>query len=127
MLTWWTMPVPGGTTLNRLNASWPQRRNANRSRLRWNSKSTLRSNASGAAEDVGDDRVVDDQLGRDQRVDLGRVAAELLHGLAHRGEVDHGGHAGQVLEDHPGRRERDLGVRLGLRVPLREGGHVVRR
>jgi hypothetical protein len=30
------------------------------------------------AEDVGDHRVVDDQLGRGQRVDLGRVAAELL-------------------------------------------------
>ena len=47
MLTWCTMPVPGGTTLNRLNACCPQRRNANRSLLRWNSRSTLRSNASG--------------------------------------------------------------------------------
>ena len=27
MLTWCTMPVPGGTTLNSLNAVWPQRRN----------------------------------------------------------------------------------------------------
>ena len=27
MLTWWTIPVPGGTTLNSLNAPWPQRRN----------------------------------------------------------------------------------------------------
>lgn len=27
MLTWWTMPVPGGTTLNSSNAVWPQRRN----------------------------------------------------------------------------------------------------
>ena len=31
----------------------------------------------GDAEDIGDDRVVDDQLGRCQRVDPGRVAAEL--------------------------------------------------
>ena len=31
----------------------------------------------GAAEDVGDDRVVDDHLGRRERVDPGRVAAEL--------------------------------------------------
>ena len=78
------------------------------------------------AEDVGDDRVVDDQLGRDQRVDPGRVTTDPLHGLAHRGEVHHRRHPGQVLEDHPRRRERDLGIRLGLRVPLSEGGHVLR-
>ncbi len=27
MLTWWTMPVPGGTTLKSSKAPWPQRRN----------------------------------------------------------------------------------------------------
>ena len=27
MLTWCTMPIPGGTTLKSLNAVWPQRRN----------------------------------------------------------------------------------------------------
>ena len=47
MLTWWTMPVPGGTTLKPSNADWPQRRNWNRSELRWNSRSTFFSNASG--------------------------------------------------------------------------------
>ena len=47
MLTWCTIPVPGGTTLNWSNADWPQRRNWNRSRFRSNSRSTLRSNASG--------------------------------------------------------------------------------
>ncbi len=47
MLTWCTIPVPGGTTLNRRSASWPQRRKPNRSALRWYSNSTLRSNASG--------------------------------------------------------------------------------
>ena len=68
----------------------------------------------GRAEQVGDDRVVDDQLGRRQRVDLGRVAAELDDGLAHRGEVDDGGHAGEVLHDDAGGGELDLGVRLGV-------------
>ena len=62
----------------------------------------------GRAEDVGDDRVVDDHLGRGERVDLRRVAAEVLHRLAHGGEVDDAGHAGEVLHDHARRRELDL-------------------
>jgi hypothetical protein len=80
----------------------------------------------GAAEHVGNHRMVDDQLGGDQRVDLLRVTAEGLHGLAHGGQVDHGGHAGQVLQDHPGRGELDLGVRLAARFPPRQRVHVVR-
>ena len=47
MLTWCTMPVPGGTTLKPSNADWPQRRNWKRSELRWNSRSTLRAKESG--------------------------------------------------------------------------------
>ena len=50
-----------------------------------------------------------------------------LHRLAHGGEVDDGGHAGQVLQDDPAGRELDLGVRLGGRIPLRQRGHVVAR
>ncbi len=83
----------------------------------------------GAAEEVGDHGVVDDQLGGDEGVDLRRVAAELLHGFPHGGEVDHGRDAGQVLQDHPGRGELDLGIGLLLRVPVRQrfdvGGRYV--
>ena len=71
----------------------------------------------GAAEDVGDHRVVDDHLGRGQRVDLVRVAAEVGHRLAHGGQVDDAGHAGEVLHDHPGRGELDLDVRARRRDP----------
>ena len=53
--------------------------------------STLRSNASGRAEDVGDDGVVDDELARGQRVDAVGIAAEVTHRLAHRGQVDDAG------------------------------------
>jgi hypothetical protein len=42
-------------------------------------------------------RVVDDEVDRAQRVDLLRVAAQRRHRLAHRGEVDHRRHAGEVL------------------------------
>ena len=90
MFTWCTMPVPGGTTLNWLNACWPQRRKANRSRLRPNSISTFLVNASGLSEHVRHYRVVDDQLGGDERVDLPRVTAQGLHGLAHGGQVHDG-------------------------------------
>src|SRR6266487_1933962 len=47
MFTWCTMPVPGGTTRKPSKACCPQRRNWKRSRLRWNSSSTLRAKASG--------------------------------------------------------------------------------
>ena len=79
----------------------------------------------GRAEDVGDDGVVDDQLGRGQRVDLRRVAAEVVHRLAHGGEVDDARHAGEVLHDHARRRELDLVLGLGRRVPGGEGADVV--
>ena len=46
-------------------------------------------------------RMVDHELGRDQRIDPSGVAAELRDRIAHRGEVDHRGHAGEVLEQHP--------------------------
>lgn len=77
------------------------------------------------AELVGDDGVVDDQLGRGERVDLRRVAAELLDSLTHGGEVDDTGHAGEVLHDHTGGGELDLLAGLGLRVPAAEGPDVV--
>ena len=77
------------------------------------------------AEHVGDDRVVDDEFSGHERVDLAGIAAERLHGLPHRGQVNDGGHAGQVLHDHPRRAELDLDARLGRRIPLREGRHVI--
>ena len=72
------------------------------------------------AEGVDLDRVVDDQLGRDQRVDLRRVAAEVGHRVAHRREVDDRRHAGEVLHHHARGRERDLLGGLGVVVPARE-------
>ena len=50
-------------------------------------------------------RVVDHQLGRDQRVDAPRITTEIRHGVAHRGEIDDRGDARQVLEKDAGRCE----------------------
>ena len=83
---------------------------------------TPRSDERGArAEDVDLDRVVDHELDRNQRVDLLRLAAQVGHGVAHRGEVDDGRDAGEVLEQDAGRRERDLAVRLVCRDPPGHG------
>jgi hypothetical protein len=52
--------------------------------------------------------VVDDEVHGDQRVDLAGVAAELRDRVAHRGKVDHAGHAGEVLQQHARRAVLDL-------------------
>ena len=69
--------------------------------------------------------MVDDEIDRHQRIDLLGVAAQLAHGVAHGGEVDHGRHAGEVLHQHARRAEVDLLVRLAAVLqPVGEGGDV---
>src|SRR5699024_3578841 len=82
----------------------------------------------GAGEGVGDHGVVEHQLRRDQRVDGGRVSAELRHGVAHGHQVHHAGDTGEVLHEDACGRELDLGVVLGGGVPVPDrldvrGGH----
>ena len=60
-------------------------------------------------------RVVDDEVGRDERVDLRRIAAVARHRRAHRGEVHHRGDAGQVLHQDAAGHERDVPRRSGPR------------
>ena len=115
MLTWCTIPVPGGTTLNWLNAVLAPAQELEPLAVAAELQLDVPVEGVRAAEDVGDHRVVDDQLGRDQRVDLPRVTAQVPHGLAHGGQVHDGRHAGQVLQEHPGRGELDLG--RGARPP----------
>ena len=71
-------------------------------------------------EGVHLDGVVDHELCRELWIRLRRVAAEVVHRVAHGGEVDDRGHAGEVLVDHAGRREGDLPRRIVLRDPLRD-------
>jgi hypothetical protein len=56
------------------------------------------------------DRVIDDEVRRHERVDARRVAAEVGHRVAHRGEVDDRGHAGEVLEEDARGHEGHLDV-----------------
>ncbi len=69
--------------------------------------------------------VIDHEFRWLQRIDLGRIAAHALHGVAHRRQIDDARHAGEVLQKDARDRECDLLVRLRLRVPLRERGNVV--
>ena len=71
-------------------------------------------------------RVIDDELDRLQRVDLLRVAAEPHDAVAHRGEIDDRRHAGEVLQQHARRGERDLRLLAGLHVPPGQRLNVVR-
>ena len=74
----------------------------------------------GRGEAIDHDRVVDDQIDRDLRVDQRRIAAEIAHRVAHGGKIDDRGHAGEILQDHAGGREGDLIVLRRLRLPARQ-------
>ena len=80
----------------------------------------------GGAEVVDLDRVVDDQLGRSQRVDLLGLSTELDDLLAHCREVDDAGHAGEVLHDHTGGGELNFRSRFGTGIPVAEGFDMLR-
>jgi hypothetical protein len=79
----------------------------------------------GAAEDVRDDRMVDDQLGRNQRVDPARVAAEPGHRIPHRHQIHYTRHPREVLHQHPRGRELNLGAALSGRIPGAEGADLL--
>ena len=49
-----------------------------------------------------------------------------LRGVAHRGQIHHRGHAGEVLHEHPRRHERDLLAGSALVVPGGDRLDVVR-
>jgi hypothetical protein len=80
----------------------------------------------GRPELVDLDRVVDDEVGRDERVDHRRVATQVGHRVTHDREVHDGRDAGEVLEEDPGRHEWDLGLRRDPRSPGQERLDIVR-
>ena len=71
--------------------------------------------------------VVDDQVDRDQRVHRLRIAPQLDDGVAHGGQVDDGGHTGEVLHDDTRRLEGDLLLAGRLRTPASDALHILAR
>ena len=77
------------------------------------------------AEEVDDHRMIDDEIDRNQRIDLVGIAAEMAHGVTHGGQIDDGGHAGEILHQHPRRTERNLVLGAAFFQPSRNRLDVV--
>ncbi len=69
--------------------------------------------------------MVDDQIHRCQRVDPLRVAAGLGDGVAHGGQIDHPGHAGEVLHQDPCRAVIDFAIGSALLGPAYQAFDVL--
>ena len=78
-----------------------------------------------ACEEVDHDRMVDDEIDGSERIDLLRILAELRHGIAHRGQIDDGGNAGEILHQHARRAEGDFGFGLAAIVEPAHDAHNV--
>src|SRR5690606_29658737 len=75
---------------------------------------------------VHDHRVVDDEIDRDKRVDLARIAAQRVHAITHGRKVHDRRHAREVLHQYAGRAEADLLFDLATIIkPRRNRGDVV--
>ncbi len=70
-------------------------------------------------------RVIDHQIHGDARVDDGRVSPGARHRRTERRKVHHAGHAGEVLQQHSGRHEGELGALGSGGIPGEEGQHVL--
>ena len=70
-------------------------------------------------------RMVDYQIDGLQWVDARGLATEGGDRIAHGGEIHHAGHAGEVLEEHARRAERDLAIFGPFHVPRRHRAHIV--
>jgi hypothetical protein len=66
--------------------------------------------------------VIDDQIGRNKGVHGRRITTGPGQGGTHRRQIDQGGHAGEILEDHPGGHQ---GYCLGADLVRLPGGKVV--
>ncbi len=113
------MPVSGGTTEKLSNAPLTPAQERIALAIALELAFHVDGESVAARERVDLDRVVDDELGRDERVDSLGVAAELDDRVAHRSEVDDAGNASEVLHQHARRCERDLLARLGVARPIR--------
>jgi hypothetical protein len=70
-------------------------------------------------------RVIDDEIDGLQRIDQSGISAESGERVAHGGEIDDGGNAGEILEQYSRGAEGNLFLDGALHVPRRESPDVV--
>ena len=69
------------------------------------------------AEFVDLHRVVDHEFRGQQGIHLFRIAAQLADRFAHGGEIDNGGDAGEILQEHARGHEGNFLLRRGVGIP----------
>ena len=70
-------------------------------------------------------RMVNDQINGAERIYFLGVAAHILHGVAHGGKVNNGGHAGEILHQYPGWAILDFPAFLAqIFLPVHDGLYV---
>ncbi|MNX95690.1 hypothetical protein D3C86_1279730 [compost metagenome] len=73
------------------------------------------------AEFIDDNRVVNDEIDGNQRIDLFRIAAKSLDTVTHGGKINHGGNTGEVLHENAGGAVGDFG--FGQALVTKPFGH----
>ena len=76
--------------------------------------------SSGTARFISDDRVIDDQIAGNLRIDILRIAAQFSACFTHNGKIDEDRHTREVLEEHARRTEFDLFARNAFRSCFNE-------
>ncbi|MNN00462.1 hypothetical protein D3C81_1130530 [compost metagenome] len=69
--------------------------------------------------------VVDNEINRHERVDLLRIAAGFLYGIAHGGEVNDNRHAGEILQNNTSRDKRNLLILIAAFAPTCDLLHML--
>ena len=106
--TWWQMPVPGGTTRKSSNASCAHSQQLVALDVALVLDVDVGGERRGETRGLGDDRVVDHELHRYQRVDPVGVSAQRAERVAHRRKVHDRRDAGEVLHEDALGGEADL-------------------
>ena len=122
--TWWQMPVSGGTTLKFCRAFLSPAQEGVALDVALHFEVGVEGEGVRGAEFIHLHGVVDHQFGGQQRIDFLRVAAELADGVAHGGEIDDGGHAGKILQQHARGHEGNFFFAV-RRIPGGQGANVV--
>ena len=71
--------------------------------------------------------MINDKFGWRQRVDFVGRATQFYYGVAHGGEIDHGRHTGEVLQDNSTGRKGYFRARGCFRIPVCQRKNVFTR